>query len=57
MSDFAHARGCSREGVRPSHYLPGADVCPTCRRMVPHEPRPVTLFETAGTDQDRKADR
>lgn len=52
MSDFAHARGCTRELVRPSHYLPGRDLCMSCRRMVPHEPQPAKLFDSAPTNQE-----
>jgi hypothetical protein len=39
MADYGgHRRGCSRADVRPSHHLPNADVCGTCRRIVRREP-------------------
>jgi hypothetical protein len=34
VGDEVHARGCTREGVRPSQVMEGYDYCPACRRMV-----------------------
>ena len=42
-----HARGCTREGQRPSSTFDNRDFCPTCQRFVAREPAHQLRLEEA----------